>query len=195
MVYLYIILQFVGMHRLFLPFHNTRCTTYIQVKTTQPSRYLVRPNQGIIQPGTSEQVSILLVEKDRQELWSIYESGGQAAIDTTKDKFLVQSCELTNDFSSQFLNGKDGSGHYRKDLLEKLTSMWTTVSKEHTTPIYNKKLHVHHVGADSTTTATATSADEGKASIAASSSSSGGSGAGAPKFNIMRDFISGAIVS
>ena len=72
--------------------------------------------------------------------------------------------------------------------------MWTTVSKEHTTPIYNKKLHVHHVGADSTTT-TATSADEGKASIAASSSSSGGSGAGAPKFNIMRDFISGAIVS
>ena len=79
--------------------------------------------------------------------------------------------------------------------MEKLTSMWTTVSKEHTTPIYNKKLHVHHVGADSTTTATATSADEGKASIAASSSSSGGSGAGAPKFNIMRDFISGAIVS
>jgi len=34
-----------------------------KVKTTQPRRYLVRPNQGLVAPGTSESVTIILVGK------------------------------------------------------------------------------------------------------------------------------------
>ncbi|CAM9678494.1 unnamed protein product, partial [Choristocarpus tenellus] len=35
-----------------------------KVKTTEPKRYLVRPNQGLIDVGTSEKVNVYLVERE-----------------------------------------------------------------------------------------------------------------------------------
>ena len=82
----------------------------LQVKTTQPRRYLVRPNQGIVSPNSTETVSILLVDKDRQVLWSTYDRLGQSALDHSKDKFLVQSTAVSNDFASKFSNEPRGEG-------------------------------------------------------------------------------------
>ncbi|KAL7461158.1 hypothetical protein ACHAXS_001585, partial [Conticribra weissflogii] len=117
-----------------------------KVKTTQPRRYLVRPNQGIVAPGSSETVSILLVDKDRQVLWSTYESLGQSALDHSKDKFLVQSCVVSDEFASQFKNEPLGEGgQFKKELVEALTGMWNSMSSDPKTPVYNKKLQVRHV--------------------------------------------------
>lgn len=116
------------------------------MKTTQPRRYLVRPNQGIVAPGSSETVSILLVDKERKLLWSTYERLGQTALDHSKDKFLVQSCVVPDDISSQFRNEPRGEGgQYKQELIEALTGMWNSVTAGNSVPLFNKKLHVRHV--------------------------------------------------
>lgn len=110
-----------------------------QVKTTQPRRYLVRPNQGLIAPGTSETISILLVEKDKQILLQSYERLGQSGLDHSKDKFLVQSCTVDKAFAAK-------KGGDQTELYDALTAMWNSVtSGGSTTPVHNKKLHVRHV--------------------------------------------------
>ena len=121
-----------------------------QVKTTQPRRYLVRPNQGLIAPGTSETISILLVEKDKQVLLQNYERLGQSGLDHSKDKFLVQHCTVDNAFAAK----KSGS---QTELYDALTSMWNSVtSGGSSVNLQNKKLHVRHV-VDSSPSATTTS--------------------------------------
>jgi vesicle-associated membrane protein-associated protein A len=119
------------------------------VKTTQPRRYLVRPNQGIVAPGSTETVSILLVDKERSVLWSTYDRLGQSALDHSKDKFLVQSCAVSDEFSSQFRNEPRGeAGQYKPELIEALTAMWNSAtSGSIAVPMFNKKLHVRHVAA------------------------------------------------
>eukprot|EP00535_Pseudo-nitzschia_heimii_P009157 CAMPEP_0197174170 /NCGR_PEP_ID=MMETSP1423-20130617/809_1 /TAXON_ID=476441 /ORGANISM="Pseudo-nitzschia heimii, Strain UNC1101" /LENGTH=344 /DNA_ID=CAMNT_0042623071 /DNA_START=67 /DNA_END=1101 /DNA_ORIENTATION=- len=110
-----------------------------KVKTTQPRRYLVRPNQGLIAPGTSETISILLVEKDKQVLLQNYDRLGQSGLDHSKDKFLVQSCTVDSSFAAK----KSGS---QTELYDALTSMWNKVtSGGSAAPLQNKKLHVRHV--------------------------------------------------
>jgi hypothetical protein len=121
-----------------------------KVKTTQPRRYLVRPNQGIVAPGTTEKVTILLVEKDKQILLQSYDRLGQTALDHSKDKFLVQSCATPDDFASRYMSAKskvtdDSEGNRAgKELVESLTTMWNSAAGGETL-IYNKKLHVRHV--------------------------------------------------
>lgn len=129
---------------------HTKENLAFKVKTTQPRRYLVRPNQGIVAPNSSETVSILLVDKDRQVLWSTYDRLGQSALDHSKDKFLVQSCAVSKEFSAKFDNETkrapgEGGQQYSKELVEELTAMWNSVSSDSSVPVYNKKLHVRHV--------------------------------------------------
>jgi len=122
-----------------------------KVKTTQPRRYLVRPNQGLIAPGTSETISILLVEKDKQVLLQNYDRLGQSGLDHSKDKFLVQSCTVDSSFAAK----KTGS---QAELYDALTSMWNSVTiGGSSADVQNKKLHVRHV-VDSSPPATTTSA-------------------------------------
>jgi hypothetical protein len=109
-----------------------------QVKTTQPRRYLVRPNQGIIAPEKTAEVQILLVEKDKVALYQSFQRLGQAALDHCKDKFLVQSCFL-------------GSAHsLSPDNYDALTEFWTKLSSnpgDASLPsVTNKKLTVLHTG-------------------------------------------------
>ena len=111
----------------------------MQVKTTQPRRYLVRPNQGLIAPGSSETISILLVEKDKQLLLSSYERLGQSGLDHSKDKFLVQSCTVDKSFAAK----KSGS---QAELYDALTAHWNSVtSGGSSAALQNKKLHVRHI--------------------------------------------------
>jgi hypothetical protein len=98
---------------------------------------LVRPNQGLIAPGGSETVQIILVEKDKVTLWQSYQRLGQSALDHSKDKFLVQSCAVSSSFVSQF-ESSNGYDH--------LSAMWTTVMQPGSkTAVSNKKLQVKHV--------------------------------------------------
>jgi len=118
-----------------------------KVKTTQPRRYLVRPNQGIIAPGGSELISVLLVEKDKQVLLQSYDRLGQAALDHSKDKFLIQSCVAPTPFATKFLEQKsieDASGESKasKDMADALTALWNEVGSSTSTPTFNKKLQV-----------------------------------------------------
>ena len=87
------------------------------------------------------------MDKDRQVLWSTYDRLGQSALDHSKDKFLVQSCVVDNEFAGQFKGSeKVEGGQYRKELVEALTTMWNGVANGSTdVSVYNKKLHVKHV--------------------------------------------------
>lgn len=101
-----------------------------QVKTTQPRRYLVRPNQGLIAPGGSETVQILLVEKDKNQLLVSYQSLGAAALEHCKDKFLVQSVAVTKEQAASLQE------------YDALTALWASSP----VAVANKKLRVaHHV--------------------------------------------------
>lgn len=129
-----------------------------KVKTTQPRRYLVRPNQGIVAPGTSEIVNILLVEKDKQMLLQSFDRLGQSALDHSKDKFLVQSCKVDKSFGDSYVakkaklseeTGNSDNAKARNDLGESLTNMWNNSSSSEDVEIHNKKLQVRHVVASS----------------------------------------------
>ena len=99
---------------------------------------MVRPNQGLIAPNGSEQISILLVEKDKQTLLQNYERLGENALLNSKDKFLVQSCAVGASFAAK-------AGSDSAEVYDALTSMWNSVtSGGSSTPIFNKKLHVRH---------------------------------------------------
>mmetsp|Transcript_8413 Transcript_8413/g.20698 ORF Transcript_8413/g.20698 Transcript_8413/m.20698 type:complete len:318 (-) Transcript_8413:244-1197(-) len=136
-----------------------------KVKTTQPRRYLVRPNQGLIAPGTSETISILLVEKDKQVLLQNYDRLGQSGLDHSKDKFLVQSCAADSSLAAK----KSGS---QTELYDALTAMWNSVtSGGSSTPLQNKKLHVRHVVDSSPAPATSGAASTPKPKLEAASHS------------------------
>jgi hypothetical protein len=109
------------------------------VKTTQPRRYLVRPNQGLIAPNGSETISILLVEKEKQILLQSYERLGQSGLDHSKDKFLVQSCVVSSAFASKAAGDSN-------EMYEALTTMWNSViNRGSRTPLFNEVVQVRHV--------------------------------------------------
>jgi hypothetical protein len=109
-----------------------------QVKTTQPRRYLVRPNQGIIQPNSTERVQIILVEKDKNTLYQSFLRLGQQSLDNCKDKFLVQSTIIR---PTDNLSPTDYDG---------LTDFWSKLASNPNDPsmppVHNKKLTVVHTG-------------------------------------------------
>lgn len=111
-----------------------------------PRRYLVRPNQGLVAPGLSETVTIMVVEKDKKNLLQSYERLGQKALDQSKDKFLVQSSEVSDEFVSQFSDDSSSPGGLRvgKELTDALTEMWSQPSPNR----FNKKLQVKHIVKD-----------------------------------------------
>lgn len=178
-------------------------TTYLafKVKTTQPRRYLVRPNQGIVAPGSSEKISIMLVEKDKQILLQSFDRLGQSALDYSKDKFLVQTCIVDTTFATDYFakkqklleessTGTGGGGgggkttsssslsmegnKMSKEIAESLTKMWNAVSSQDEVEIHNKKLQVRHVVGSSSSTgavSSSTSSSPHKGSRGSSSSS------------------------
>lgn len=127
------------------------------MKTTQPRRYLVRPNQGLIEPGGAQTVQILLVEKDKNTLLQTYERLGQSALDHSKDKFLVQSVAILD--AGKLASLKD---------YDQLTSLWATVGSTpspSTSAVANKKLHVKHIAAGNSKSGTSDGEIRGNNSI------------------------------
>jgi len=114
-----------------------------RVKTTQPRRYLVRPNNGIVAPGETESVTILLVEKDKQALLQSFDRLGQSALDS-KDKFLVQSFIVDDNFAKEYVLEKSKSGRVESSAFIELRN---TVGNNEVSEIFDKKLGVHLVAA------------------------------------------------
>lgn len=121
------------------------------MKTTQPRRYLVRPNQGLLEPHGEAEIAILLVDKDKQSLLQSFDRLGQSALDYSKDKFLVQSCTVSREFAKKFSEekAKAKTVELQKELSDALTSMWNAMSSGGSTPIFNKKLHVKYLAIES----------------------------------------------
>ena len=143
------------------------------MKTTQPRRYLVKPNQGLLNSKASVEVTIVLVDKDHQILLQNYDKLGfsQEALDAaTKDKFLVQSCAILSDFSHLSSNTSGGSS---KEEAEELTKMWNVVSSTKSTDVVNKKLLVRHKVAEgeSVVNTSSTSSSTAAAVVAAAAAS------------------------
>lgn len=126
-----------GMSRCVMKLTNPADSTHyaFKVKTTQPKKYLVRPNQGVIEPGGADSITIILVEKDRNLLLQNYESLGQSALDQCKDKFLVQASKISSEMASKI---------YAEKNTHLLTSFWSGTSSK-SADTMNKKLHVKHV--------------------------------------------------
>ncbi|CAM9903015.1 unnamed protein product, partial [Pylaiella littoralis] len=103
-----------------------------KVKTTEPRRYLVRPNQGMVGPGESEPVNVYLIEKECNQL---LREGIRTPsyLGMVGDKFLVQTAGLGNKESALL------SSVTAAKQSEALTNIWATFNK---TTIRNKKLSV-----------------------------------------------------
>eukprot|EP00559_Dactyliosolen_fragilissimus_P003509 CAMPEP_0184860222 /NCGR_PEP_ID=MMETSP0580-20130426/5161_1 /TAXON_ID=1118495 /ORGANISM="Dactyliosolen fragilissimus" /LENGTH=322 /DNA_ID=CAMNT_0027357257 /DNA_START=165 /DNA_END=1133 /DNA_ORIENTATION=- len=114
-----------------------------KVKTTQPRRYLVRPNQGLLRPGEEESVVILLVDKDRKVLLDSYDQLGDSALENTKDKFLVQSCMVEDEFTQRYPS-RANAAQVTRETLDALTSMWNITAGKNGAQIFNLKLQVKH---------------------------------------------------
>lgn len=114
-------------------------------------------------PNSTENVSILLVDRDKQILLHSYDRLGQSALDHSKDKFLVQCCGVEPAFAARYAreraaaaaaagSGSGGGGPdgarstagMSKEMTDQLTAMWSSATAGGA-PIHNKKLHVRHV--------------------------------------------------
>lgn len=68
--------------------------------TNQPRRYLVKPSQGVIAPNATISLSVIIVDKYKKELIQSYDRLG--SFNSQQDKFMVQSCVVTEDFAYAF---------------------------------------------------------------------------------------------
>lgn len=93
-----------------------------KVKTTQPSWYYVRPNQQIVKPGATEEVSIVLVDNECNRFISAHESGNEERLD--KHRFLVQSKAISE---GEFTKISAMSSTNRAD---EYTKLWGSGNKE-----------------------------------------------------------------
>eukprot|EP00540_Astrosyne_radiata_P011394 CAMPEP_0116856390 /NCGR_PEP_ID=MMETSP0418-20121206/19883_1 /TAXON_ID=1158023 /ORGANISM="Astrosyne radiata, Strain 13vi08-1A" /LENGTH=213 /DNA_ID=CAMNT_0004489781 /DNA_START=14 /DNA_END=655 /DNA_ORIENTATION=- len=73
-----------------------------KVMTNQPRRYLVKPSQGVIAPNRSQTLTILISERYKRELIKAFERIGSAAFQNCPDKFMVQSCVVSEKFAYAF---------------------------------------------------------------------------------------------
>lgn len=181
--------------------HNGKTDKYLafKVKTTQPRRYLVRPNQGIVEPGNSVSITIITVEKDRQALIQAFDRLGQSALDHSKDKFLVQSCVVDTEFAKRYLAEKSKTGTAEdptaetnktgKDLADELTKWWNTASSSGSPHLVNRKLQVRHVvqiegASGSANISNSNSVTSSNAATASSSTTGGGKAPSKPDENM-----------
>ncbi|CAN0252277.1 unnamed protein product, partial [Phaeothamnion confervicola] len=104
-----------------------------KVKTTKPRRFLVRPNQGVVQPGTTETVRIILLAQERRALLEEFWASGEK--DAT-NKFLVQSLAMTHEQHAAY---RERSA---TEQANELTELWVSTAGERTEGLRQKKLKV-----------------------------------------------------
>lgn len=125
-----------------------------KIEITNPSRYLVGQNLGIVAPGTSEYINFVLVEKEKQKLLETFDCLGEPVLDHSKGALVVDHCVIDESFGKNYIEQKhalttDYSPATRakasKDLNESLTIMWDKLSSEEDSRILSRKLRVRYV--------------------------------------------------
>jgi hypothetical protein len=105
-----------------------------KVRTTNPKRYLVKPNQDLLMVGSSVTITIQMQPKDCTEL---LEAGPQAAEPVTtddndkdksgKDKFMVSTMVVDDSFIKKWKSIKDSGAS--KDIQNILQDLWENSKK------------------------------------------------------------------
>lgn len=95
-----------------------------KVKTTAPKRYVVKPPQGVVLPGQSAKITLTMVVKDAVDLLNKSKSGVSME-DEMKDKFLVQSAPIDDEYHTTNLRGKDD-----KTVAGLLANLWPDIQKK-----------------------------------------------------------------
>ncbi|CAM9608438.1 unnamed protein product, partial [Scytosiphon promiscuus] len=151
--------------------NSSEVTIAFKVKTTEPRRYLVRPNQGLVGPGESESVNVFLIEKECNQL--VREGmRNPTSLAKVSDKFLVQTAGL-GDRESALLKSVSAAKQ-----SEALTKIWATFNK---TAIRNKKLNVRIFISSSAAQSLAVSANNAtSAGVAGAGLAGGGAGTHSP---------------
>eukprot|EP00612_Vaucheria_litorea_P006133 CAMPEP_0171470932 /NCGR_PEP_ID=MMETSP0946-20130122/418_1 /TAXON_ID=109269 /ORGANISM="Vaucheria litorea, Strain CCMP2940" /LENGTH=250 /DNA_ID=CAMNT_0012000355 /DNA_START=207 /DNA_END=955 /DNA_ORIENTATION=- len=109
-----------------------------KIKTTKPKRYLVRPNQGIIMPGESEKVMIVILGPEKAIILDDYAKTG---VWDDSNKFLVQSTVVEDSFVDEF------KGTLPKDHPSMINYLWSDQTK-YFKEIKQKKLRVKFLGGE-----------------------------------------------
>jgi len=113
----------------FLNAVNNSASTYVayKVKTTAPKRYVVRPPQGVVEPGQKTSIKLTMVAKDAEALWRDASDDKAKGMGDPKsdDKFLVQTTVLTEKYFLEELKGQD-----EKAQSASLAALWKTLTEE-----------------------------------------------------------------
>lgn len=95
----------------------------LKVKTTQPSWYYVRPNQEILGPGESLEISITLIENESRRSFALHLKG--TPLDHSRHRFQVQSCTLTDGLAGEIRGIVDNNDGRKKALAK----VWNEVAQ------------------------------------------------------------------
>ena len=90
-----------------------------KVKTTQPHMYVVKPNQEIIPPYQHADVSVNLLDNERDKL--IFDSKSASSADNKKQRFQIQTISLSDEESNHMkeLNGSTEKSEEFAKLFER----------------------------------------------------------------------------
>ena len=93
-----------------------------KVKTTQPMWYFVRPNFDVIEPGQEINVTVSLVEDQKNKFVEENARGNTASV--SKHRFMVQAATLSKQAGKEAVEMKNGNASGRD-----YTSMWNSEEK------------------------------------------------------------------
>ena len=111
-----------------------------KVKTTNPSRYLVKPNQELLLPGASVEISIRMQARDCAYLLehglmppvkddkNDYEDQEEGREKEEKDKFLIATVVVDEEFTNNYKEAKKNSSS--KEVQAIFHNLWSNTFKE-----------------------------------------------------------------
>ncbi|OQR98055.1 hypothetical protein THRCLA_06795 [Thraustotheca clavata] len=110
-----------------------------QITSSQPKRYHVRPNHGVLGPNGRVTVHVIMTEKYCEKVLKL----GPAQRTVLRDRLVVQCIGLRPDFCRKLT--KKAS----KEVIDDLTTLWTRTEKKR---IWTKKLRCYFVEDDEAST-------------------------------------------
>lgn len=125
--------------------------------TSNPRRYLVRPNKGWISPSGVEEISIILVDNEKQDLLQRCDQFGPAGLDDCKDQFQIEYCFVEPAFVDSYLTAvrakEDFASVGESDSLAgdipALNRMWQSITADTKYVRHSKLLHARHLSTHS----------------------------------------------
>lgn len=138
-----------------------------KVKTTQPSWYYVRPNQQVLGPGESEEISVVLVDAEcNRVLKNLATVGTEENLE--KHRFLVMSRIISDENYSAVTSASGATSQERQEGFSKL---WTDGEAAGEEKGRNHKMRVEFVYPPTSGAGTGSESSRGKSAGEAKSTS------------------------